>query len=623
MIGTDPISNQPSTDQALRLSPAVPPTAAPPVLMADVRIQDFRGLSDLVTSLDPLTVFVGENNSGKTSFLQSLAVFFGATRATEDDLHVDAAGTRAPKFVIDVRFVPGEGVKFAPDVEARLVGRIQFPQDATAPQYFTMRAIGAAAKDGTGIELERRFLAGWAETRTSAAALRELTDRPGREHLSLVQFFMLDARRDLVEELRTRTSHWGRLLADLGLEPAERAAIEQALATVGDRIVASSPVLGSVKTGLGGVKDALGASVSDVAIAPVPGRVDDLSRAVDVMIQRPQGAALPLRLQGQGSRSLAAVMVFESFVRKRVTLGGPVSPLVVAAFEEPEAHLHPQAHRAMLGLIAKLDGQKLVSTHSPHVVRVADIHAIRSISRTVSGAPQCKAVPRKSNGGPTFAGDELANVTRFVQRNNGEILFARAVVVIEGDTEDFALPVFARHHWAKDPSLLAISFAHTDGAGNGKHVVRILEYLGVPWVLMADSDDAGKKGVDSIEQALGRSLTADELVRLPGSVGFDEYLIDAGYRVPIEAAIAEHYGPDELVGCRARWHGQAVKGGGTRDYRSPGWEERLVREFCKRNKGTLGQVLAAVILRDAEKHNLSPLPPVVREVFKKVDKWLK
>lgn len=613
-------SNQAPPPQA---PPSQAPTPVPPVLMANIRVQDFRGLSDMVTSLEPLTVFVGENNSGKTSLLQALAVFFGASRATEDDLHVDATGKRATKFVIDVRFVPGAGLKFAPDVETRLVGHIQVPQDAAEPHYFTMRVTGEVAKDGTGIELERRFVTGWAETRAASSGLRLAPQRPGREHLELVTFFMLDARRDLVEELRTRTSHWGRLLADLGLDPAEQADIEKALETVGNRIVASSPVLESVKTGLGGVKDALGGSISDVAIAPVPGRVDDLSRAVDVMIKRPQGAALPLRLQGQGSRSLAAVMVFESFVRKRVTLGGPVSPLVVAAFEEPEAHLHPQAHRAMLGLIAKLNGQKLVSTHSPHVVRVADIHTIRSISRDATGGPQCKAVPRKSNGIPTFAGEELANVTRFVQRNNGEILFARAVVVIEGDTEDFALPVFARHHWGKDPSLLAVSFAHTDGAGNGKHVVRILECLGVPWVLMADGDDAGKKGVAAIEKALGRPLTTDELVQLPNDVGFDECLIDAGYRPPIETAIAEHCGPDELAGCRARWHGQAVKGGGTRDYQSPGWEDRLVKEFCKRNKGTLGQVLASVILRDAQKHNLPPLPPIVREVFNRVDKWLK
>ncbi|HVL66305.1 MAG TPA: hypothetical protein VM364_03465 [Vicinamibacterales bacterium] len=102
---------------------------------------------------------------------------------------------------------------------------------------------GRLAKDGTGIELDRRFVSGWANTRAAANALRVVTERPGREHLELVNFFMLDARRDLVEELRTRTSHWGRLLADLGLDPTDRSEIEKALETVGNRIVASSPVL--------------------------------------------------------------------------------------------------------------------------------------------------------------------------------------------------------------------------------------------------------------------------------------------------------------------------------------------------------------------------------------------
>lgn len=197
------------------------------------------------------------------------------------------------------------------------------------------------------------------------------------------------------------------------------------------------------------------------------------------------------------------------------------------------------------------------------------------------------------------------------------------MVVIEGDTEDFALPVFARHHWGKDHSLLAVSFAHTDGAGNGKHVVRILEALGISWVLMADGDDEGTKGVNAIQQTLGRPLTADELVQLPGGVGFDEYLVNAGYRGPIETAIAERYGAGELANCKAKWHGQPGKGGGKRDYQGPGWEDRLVKDFCKANKGTIGEILAAGILRDAAKANLPSLPPMVLEVFNRVDQCLK
>jgi putative ATP-dependent endonuclease of OLD family len=593
----------------------------PPLMLSDIRVQDFRGLSDLHVVLEPLTLLVGENNSGKSSLLAALAVFFGTMRPTEDDLHVNSAGVRAKQFVIDVRFVPWEATQFNADVQARFVGRIQIPQDKTQPQFFTIRAIGELDVDGA-IRLERRFVRGWADTRVAASALALAPERPAREHLETVSFFMLDARRDLVEELRTRTSHWGRLLADLALAPNQRAEIEKALEDIGNTIVASSPVLDSVRVGLTGVREALGGSVANVAISPVPGRVDELGRAVDVLITRPKGASLPLRLQGHGSRSLAAVMVFEAFVRQRIAGKGPLPPLVVAAFEEPEAHLHPQAHRAMLSLIAGLDGQKLVSTHSPHVARVADIHCIRSIVRDAAGTPQCASVPRITGGADTFSGAERVNVRRFVQRNNGEILFARVVIVFEGDTEDFALPILAKHFWNKEHGLLGVSFAHTDGAGNGQHVVRILEALRVPWILLADGDKKGSDGIASIERVIKRKLRASEVVQLPEGCGFEQYLVQAGYRIPIELAIADHFGKDELQDCKIKWDKQQGPGGVPRDYTSAGWEDRLVCDFCTWKKGTIGEALAEGLLRHATQHNLPPVPPLIEQVFRLAGNWL-
>jgi putative ATP-dependent endonuclease of the OLD family len=211
----------------------------------------------------------------------AVAVFFGSHRATEDDLHVDAMGNRAPRFVIDMRFIPSSGTEFGEDIQARFLGKIQIPIDPKLPQFFTMRAIGQASPDGSGIALDRRFLKGWAEGRPEATTLQLLPERPGREHLELVSFFLLDARRDLVEELRTRTSHWGRLLADLDIAAGARMQIEQALEALGKEIVESSPVLSSVRAGLKGVKEALGGSVSDVAIAPVPDRMISLTHEQD------------------------------------------------------------------------------------------------------------------------------------------------------------------------------------------------------------------------------------------------------------------------------------------------------------------------------------------------------
>ena len=574
-------------------------------------------------SLEPLTLIVGENNAGKSSVLQALSTFFGHTRATEDDLHVDDSGARSSEFVIDVRFIPGSGTGFSQDIATRLLGKIQIPKDTKEPQFFTVRATGSVAKDGSGIAIDRRFVRGWAEDRRAAEALPLLPDRPGQEYLELVSFFLLDARRDLVDELRARTSHWGRLLSDLGLGAKEKAQIETALVQIGATIVGASPVLGAVKAGLTGVKEALGGSVGDVAIAPVPGRVDELARAVDVLISRPSGPALPLRLQGHGSRSLAAVMVFEAFVQKR-TSGNPMNPaLVVSAFEEPEAHLHPQAHRAMLELIGSVDGQKLVSTHSPHVARVADVYSIRSLSRGPDGSPVCRAVPRTVNGVPLFTSDDMAKLKRFLFRNNGEALFARAVLVVEGDAEDLALPVFAREYWGKDHGLLGISIAHTGGFGSGKHVIPVLEHLGIPWVLFADGDNGGTLGIAGIEKSLKRKLKPEECEQLPAGACFEQYLVDAGYTDLMEQAIDGEFGAGQVAAFRKLLHDEPYKGGkGKRDYQSQGWKERLVRDFCQDHKGTIGAVLASAIVANAATAKLGVIPKSIAEAFKKIGSHL-
>jgi putative ATP-dependent endonuclease of OLD family len=605
---------------------SVPKVVAPQakIALAQVRVEDFRGLRDLCVALDPLTVLIGENNAGKTSFLQALGIIFGPSRASHDDFYVAADGTRSAKFVIDVRLIPSTGNEFDDGMRARFKGTIQFPDASSTSEYVAIRAIGEVDAAGGGVSLERRFVKGWASARADAAALELLPDHVGVQHLELIAFFLLDAKRDLVEELRVRNSHWGRLLSELEISAKAKADIEKQLDELSLEIIAASPILADVKAELRTVRDALTSSVSDVAISPLPGRVEELARGVDVLLKPPSGTPLPMRLHGQGARSLAAVMVFKSFIQRRVGASQTFRPLVIAAFEEPEAHLHPQAHRAMFHLIAALDAQRIVSTHSPYVVRVLeDVYAIRVVRRTSSAAINCNSVPRTTKGAATFSAEELAQLRKFVLRNNGEALFARLVVVIEGDTEDQAFPIFARHHWNKDHAALGISFARTEGAGSGKHVVRALNYFGIPWVLFADGDPEGKKGVKAIETALDRKLTEQELVQLPKNACLEQYLVDEGYRESIQKAIADCHGATALADYRELNDGQKLNKNAVRDYQAKGWEDRLVLDYCRSCKGTFGEGLANGILKHAKAAKLAPLPKAIATLFDRIDTILK
>src|SRR5207302_2084704 len=115
------------------------------------------------------------------------------------------------------------------------------------------------------------------------------------------------ARRDLVEQLRSRGSHWGRLVADVGIGEAARLELEESLRQLGEKVVAESGVLTTVRGELQRIKEALGSTIGDVSISPLPGRVSDIARGMDVLVRAPESAPLPMRLQGMGARSLAAV----------------------------------------------------------------------------------------------------------------------------------------------------------------------------------------------------------------------------------------------------------------------------------------------------------------------------
>ena len=57
----------------------------------------------------------------------------------------------------------------------------------------------------------------------------------------------------------------------------------------------------------------------------------------------------------------------------------------IVALEEPEAHLHPSAVRALWGVVGDIAGQKLISTHSGDLLSEVDIHQVCRLAKTPAG----------------------------------------------------------------------------------------------------------------------------------------------------------------------------------------------------------------------------------------------
>ncbi len=584
-----------------------------------VRIHYFRCIRDLCVPLDDLTILVGPNNVGKSTFLRALEVAIGGARPTDDDLHVDETHQRDDRFVIDLRIVPADNSeRFEEPFAVRYGTAVRLPADG--PEFVTLRTIGREGTDGSGPTTEQWFLDGWTCDPVEAEKLTQL-DRPNREQLRLISFFLLDASRDIVDELRQRRSYWGRLLSNVGINAIDKAELEEELRTLGEAVVGKSAILTTLRDELDNVKKALGSAVSAVSIEALPARIEEVARAVDILLAAPGSAALPLRLQGLGSRSLAVVMVFQAFTRLRLGADQDIKPLPVSAFEEPEAHLHPHPQRPMLELIDNLPGQKLVSTHSPYVPQLADLFNIRAFTRD-GGTIACQFVPRvNGDGTPSFEADALDLVRRFVQRNNGEVLFARLVVLFEGDTESGALPVLARARWDIDPSAHGVSLIDAQGGGNFKHFVRVLEYLGIPWVILCDGDDGGNAAIKGVENALGRAPTPTEVFMLPAGENFETYLVSAGYQDQLRAAIVARDGPTALDDYKNLLHGQPRSATVVRDYASAGWEDRLLADYCrdKLKNASGGSAIAEAILASVEAGDQPSIPLVADALLARAD----
>lgn len=338
-------------------------------------------------------------------------------------------------------------------------------------EYIVLRATGASGAVAGRIDERRMFLQGWAEEAEQAAEIAEVGGPVPRGWGERILFQLLDARRDLADDLGRRASFWGRLSRSPELPGAVVTEVSESLSSLGARIAEESPVLQRMKTALETVVDT--AAAGSIELSPLPTEPDDLLRALDILVKHSDSAAIPLARQGSGTRSLAALMVFRAFVELEQAQAKE-APLVLTALEEIEAHLHPQAARSVEPLLRSLPGQVLLSTHSPYVINRLDLAEIRTVRRR-GGSVDIGTIGDLT---PT----ELEDARRWVQRHQSELLFARLVVLVEGDAEEGMLERFAMARWNSAPGMRGMSIVSVSGAQNFKHFISVLERFDVSWL---------------------------------------------------------------------------------------------------------------------------------------------
>lgn len=499
------------------------------MLLTSLRIEHYRGIKSLDLALGPNTVLVGENNCGKTTVLHALRACLytlrSASRASafeEFDLHFDSRAadpTTAPPIVITLTFEEATAGEWSDEVEQRLGGdggviALMPPDDRSRVQ---LRVTGQYSSVTQEIETSFEFLdaAGNplpAKNRSRLTSLQQL--RP---------LFYLSALRDAGKEFSRTSQFWSPFVKNSQIDAATKTAIEAQLEDINAQIIEAHGTFKGVREHLAKVQELVALGGQDVvSVDAVPARVFDMLNRTQVSIASATGARLPIGRHGEGTQSLTVLMLFDAFLKSELARKqGVKESKPIVALEEPEAHLHPNAVRALWKTIADIDGQKLVATHSGDLLSEVDVHSIRRLYRK-DGQVHVGAV---SQG--LLDERQSQKFDYFVRRTRGELFFARVWILVEGETDVIILSGAARVLGIEleQAAVRIVDYAQSDLS----IFIATADALGIQWHVFSDSDPAGLKNVNKARDALAGRSEASHVSLLPNNEPIEPFLCRRGF----------------------------------------------------------------------------------------------
>lgn len=205
---------------------------------------------------------------------------------------------------------------------------------------------------------------------------------------------------------------------------------------------------------------------------------------------------------------------------------------MIIAIEEPELYMHPQAQRTLRSVfkrIADSGDQVIYSTHSSLMVDVAYFDEIirvenvkeryESFDTNVSYAYQItmqKLIQDLSIRYPNTNPSDLSIREHYSNAYNprrNEGFFATRIVLVEGMTEEYSLPIYADHIEGCSFDPQGVSVVDCGGKCSMDRLYRIFNELHIPCYIIIDYDH-GNKDYDIVQKS-------KDLLKLTGEQ--DEY----------------------------------------------------------------------------------------------------
>jgi hypothetical protein len=162
------------------------------------------------------------------------------------------------------------------------------------------------------------------------------------------------------------------------------------------------------------------------------------------------------------------------------------NPGRVTVLDEPAVNLEPTVQRRLTGRV-RGPGQYLVITHSADLVPFDEHSDLERIVRVAPGTSGSEI--RRPDYSDLRLRDQLRQLQLLEPAEARSLLFARAVILCEGQTEIGALPRWwhkARGAVLPGPAAANVSFVSVSGHSGYGRYIRFLDAFAIPWAAVAD-----------------------------------------------------------------------------------------------------------------------------------------
>ncbi len=443
-------------------------------------VRNFRNILSIDIPVSKgVTCVIGENNVGKSNFLNALRLVLDPGFSSQNrslsatDFSMGVNPSNPCEIFISIEFGDFKGTKDeratlylceVDDLTARLSYRFR-------PRAEIRTAIESGEHPGVGLVIDDYHweLVGGGDSDPTDVTWKDDYGRSVRFDLINQNFIVvfMEALRDVETKLKqSRFSPLVKLIEAGAISETDKNELVNVLTNANDKISVSPSVAALAKEIHQSLYNAAGDTFSfDTQLGMSAADFSAIARALELILSTENHKNYSISQNGLGLNNVLYVSMLISYFKRRISTGQSAGNLLL--IEEPEAHLHPQLQRVLFESLKVLGFQVITTTHSTHISSQCGIdnqvimsNVNEAWSHVISGAK----LPINTQG--------KLDIERYLDATRSVLLYARRVLLVEGPAEVFLLPPLIKKALGIDLDRHGISIVAIHG-------VHFEEYAGL------------------------------------------------------------------------------------------------------------------------------------------------